>query len=254
MFADTGVTETTALVYLWAIAGLMVTVVMLQHRNHLLAWITGALIVASIVAPKLDHVQIERAHLPATMVLFKSVDDVHAQQRAQTSSWSLKKSPSIRWFKRQIGFDKVGHFFLFLIWTLLVVSTVPLRSWHPIGYLFAFSASTEILQLLVADRSGTLSDFIANGVGIVFALLLWSAYRGFNQGWGIIEWKIESCWLPSWQHSVHCLYQQCPHCHNGDRDRLNRLWWMRLLLLSRYYRCFACHHTYLCWSRFYCLV
>ena len=89
--------------------------------------------------------------------------------------------PSTSFLSKIPHFDKIAHFGLYFIFTLLLISGFMLQ--YPVekgksyllGGLIAFSIGLiiEFLQSLMhLGRSGDFYDMIANSVGIVLALLL----------------------------------------------------------------------------------
>ena len=77
------------------------------------------------------------------------------------------------------GLDKVGHFGVFglLLWCLGVLFTRVRRMALAIAALL-IGIATEVIQGMTG-RDAEMLDVLADGLGIMVALIVWAAWRGF---------------------------------------------------------------------------
>lgn len=81
--------------------------------------------------------------------------------------------PNINFF----GFDKLVHFSMFLVWAVAVGYNFPLAPKLTILIIgLGFSLFTELLQLVVEDRSFDLFDMAADTVGVLVGIATTSKF------------------------------------------------------------------------------
>lgn len=80
----------------------------------------------------------------------------------------------------EAGWDKVVHFLLFglILWSFGVLFR-RLPRMVAAGLVIAIGGAIELLQALVG-RDPSWGDFAADAAGVLAALLLWAAWRGFR--------------------------------------------------------------------------
>jgi VanZ family protein len=79
------------------------------------------------------------------------------------------------------GYDKAGHFVLFLVLALLAIAPARHRTRHPLVVTAVacvlYGALLEALQALTGIRSAEVADLVANGLGSSAGVLLPALWR-----------------------------------------------------------------------------
>ena len=75
------------------------------------------------------------------------------------------------------GLDKMVHFVLFAILSLLVAKAleekrIQYKVWQLFVFISLYGAVTELIQLYLEGRHGDVYDFMADAVGVLLALLI----------------------------------------------------------------------------------
>lgn len=83
--------------------------------------------------------------------------------------------PAMHWWQRIPHFDKVVHFLFYLVETFLLLIVFDPRPWQGkwliIVAVSGFSAFMELLQQAYFSRTGDITDFYANTIGVLIGAL-----------------------------------------------------------------------------------
>ncbi len=68
------------------------------------------------------------------------------------------------------AFDKIVHFCMFLVWTVVFAYDSNLKWYTILAIALSLALLTEVIQLGVEGRTFDVNDLLADGAGVVFGL------------------------------------------------------------------------------------